>query len=48
MDNTIAMKRLEIVISKDKFSKLASLFSRSDIRGYTIIKHAGGLGREVP
>jgi nitrogen regulatory protein PII len=48
MDNTIAMKRLEIVISKDKFSKIASLFSRSDIRGYTIIKHAGGLGSRGP
>lgn len=48
MDNTISLKRLEIVVSKNKFSKIASLFSRSDVRGYTIIKHAGGLGSRGP
>lgn len=44
MENTIAMKRLEIVISKEKFSRIASLLSKTEVLGYTIIKQAGGLG----
>lgn len=48
MNNTIAMKRLEIVISKDKFSRIANLLSKTEVRGYTIIKQAGGLGSRGP
>ncbi len=44
MNNTIAMKRLEIVINKDKFSRIASLLSKTEVRGYTVIKEVGGFG----
>ncbi len=44
MNNTIAMKRLEIVIGKDKFSRIASLLSKTEVHGYTVINQAGGLG----
>ncbi len=44
MNNTIAMKRLEIVINKDKFSEIASLLSKTEVHGYTVIQQAGGLG----
>jgi len=38
------MKRFEIVIRKDKFSRIANLLTKTDVRGYTVIKQAGGLG----
>lgn len=44
MNNTIAMKRLEIVVGEDKLSKIASLLSKIEIQGYTVIKEVGGLG----
>lgn len=44
MNNTIAMKRLEIVISKHKLSELTSLLSKTEVHGYTVIKQVSGLG----
>ncbi|PTN13332.1 P-II family nitrogen regulator [Nitrosomonas aestuarii] len=44
MNNTVEIKRFEIVIRKDKLSKIVSLLSKTEVRGYTVIKQAGGLG----
>lgn len=44
MDNTIAMKRFEIVIGIEQLEQLMELLERSEVRGYTVIKNAGGYG----
>ncbi|GKS68746.1 nitrogen regulatory protein P-II family [Nitrosomonas sp. PY1] len=44
MDKTIAMKRLEIVIGIEQLEELMELLGKSDVRGYTVIKNAGGYG----
>mgnify|MGYP003438891738 FL=1 len=44
MDNTIAMKRLEIVIGIEQLEELMILLGNNGVRGYTVIKNAGGYG----
>lgn len=44
MNNTIAMKRIEIVIDEEKLEELIALLGTVDVRGYTFIKNTGGLG----
>lgn len=44
MDNTIAMRRLEIVIGIEQLEELMTLLGKSGVKGYTIIKNAGGYG----
>ena len=44
MDNTIAMKRLEIVIGIEQLEELMTLLGKNGVRGYTVIKNAGGCG----
>jgi nitrogen regulatory protein PII len=43
-DVLIAMKRIEIVIDEESLNELIDLCRQAGIRGYTIIKKAGGLG----
>ncbi|HET7061792.1 MAG TPA: transcriptional regulator [Nitrosospira sp.] len=43
-DALIAMKRIEIVIEEESLGDLIGLFKSVNVRGYTFIKHAGGLG----
>jgi nitrogen regulatory protein P-II 1 len=38
------MKRIEIVIDEEKLEELIALLHESDVRGYTFVKSAGGLG----
>ncbi len=40
----IAMKRIEIVVAKESLNELVDLLREARIRGYTVIKKAGGLG----
>lgn len=44
MNNTIAMKRFEIVIGIEQLEQLTELLERCEVRGYTVLKNAGGLG----
>ena len=44
MNNTIAMKRFEIVVGIDQLEKLTELLEKCSVRGYTVLKNAGGLG----
>ena len=44
MNNAIAMKRLEIVIGIEQLEQLMELLAICEVRGYTVIKNAGGLG----
>lgn len=44
MNNTIAMKRFEIVIGVEQLEELMELLERTQVRGYTVIKNAGGHG----
>jgi nitrogen regulatory protein PII len=44
MNNTIAMKRFEIVIGIEQLEQLMELLEKCGVRGYTVIKNAGGLG----
>lgn len=44
MNNTIAMKRFEIVIGIEQLDQLMELLERTEVRGYTVIKNAGGYG----
>jgi nitrogen regulatory protein P-II 1 len=44
MNNTITMKRIEIVIDEEKLEELIALLGTVDVRGYTFIKNTGGLG----
>lgn len=43
-DILIPMKRIEIVINEDSIDDLLELLRTTDVRGYTVIKKAGGLG----
>lgn len=43
-DVLIAMKRIEIVIDEESLNELIDLCQKAEIRGYTVIKRAGGLG----
>lgn len=44
MDNTITMKRFEIVIGIEQLENLTEILDRCAVRGYTVLKNAGGLG----
>ncbi len=44
MNNTIAMKRFEIVVGIEQLDQLTELLDRCSVRGYTVLKNAGGLG----
>ena len=40
----IEMKRIEIVVATESLNELIDLLREARIRGYTVIKKAGGLG----
>lgn len=44
MNNTIAMKRFEIVIGIEQLEDLMDLLEKSGVRGYTVVKNASGFG----
>lgn len=44
MNNSIAMKRFEVIVEMEYHDALIELLKRSGIRGYTVIKDAGGRG----
>jgi len=44
MNNTIAMKRFEIVIGIEQLDQLMGLLEKTEVRGYTVLKNAGGYG----
>jgi len=44
MKSTIAMKRFEIVVDEERLNELIALLESTGVRGYTFIKHTGGLG----
>lgn len=44
MNNTIAMKRFEIVVGVEQLEQLTELLDRCSVRGYTVVKNIGGLG----
>lgn len=44
MNNTIAMKRFEIVVGIEQLERVTQLLEKCNVRGYTVIKNAGGLG----
>ena len=44
MNNTIAMKRFEIVIGIEQLEQLMDMLEKCSVRGYTVIKNAGGYG----
>lgn len=44
MNNTVAMKRLEIVLGIEQLEDLMDLLEKTGVRGYTVIKNAGGYG----
>ena len=43
-DILVPMKRLEIVTDEDSLRELIQLVREAKVRGYTVIKRAGGLG----
>src|SRR6476620_8466769 len=43
-DILILMKRIEIVVTDESLNDLIELFREAKVRGYTLIKKAGGLG----
>ncbi len=44
MDDSIVMKRFEIVIGTEYLDQLTELLERSEARGYTVFKNVGGFG----
>jgi nitrogen regulatory protein PII len=40
----ISMKRIEIVIDEESLREVIKLLREANVRGYTVIKKAGGLG----
>lgn len=44
MNNTIAMKRFEIVVGIEKLEELVEILDNTGVRGYSLIKNVGGLG----
>lgn len=44
MNDSIVMKRFEVVVGIEHLDQLIELLRTSKIRGYTVIKDAGGLG----
>jgi nitrogen regulatory protein PII len=43
-DILISMKRIEIVIDEESLREVIQLFREAEVRGYTVIRRAGGLG----
>jgi nitrogen regulatory protein PII len=43
-DILIPMKRIEIVVTDESLNDLIELFREAQVRGYTVIRKAGGLG----
>jgi nitrogen regulatory protein PII len=43
-DILIPMKRIEIVVTDESLNDLIELFREAKVRGYTVIRKAGGLG----
>ncbi|MBY0485114.1 transcriptional regulator [Nitrosomonas sp.] len=46
MNDSILMKRFEIVIGVGHLNHLMELLERSGVCGYTVLKNAGGLGSQ--
>lgn len=44
MNGTIAMKRIEIVVTEEELENLFALLNSAEVRGYSYIKEVGGLG----
>ena len=44
MNDSIVMKRFEIVTGIEHLDQLIELLKKTEIRGYTVIKDAGGFG----
>ncbi|MER0170406.1 MAG: transcriptional regulator [Nitrosomonas sp.] len=44
MDNSIVMKRFEIVIGAEYVDQLTELLERTEVSGYTFFKNVGGIG----
>jgi nitrogen regulatory protein P-II 1 len=44
MNDTIKMKRFEIVIGIEQLDQLMELLKRCEVRNYTLIKNVGGYG----
>ena len=44
MSDSIVMKRFEIVTGVEHLDQLIELLKRTEIRGYTVLKDAGGFG----
>lgn len=44
MNNTLAMKRFEIVVGIEQLDRLTEILEKTSVRGYTTIKNVGGLG----
>ncbi|PSJ18215.1 DUF190 domain-containing protein [Nitrosomonas supralitoralis] len=44
MNNTIAMKRFEMVVGVEQLEQLMELLNRCKVTGYTVLKNIGGLG----
>lgn len=44
MNNTISIKRFEIVIGIEQFEQIIELLERCGARRYTVIKNVGGYG----
>lgn len=44
MNNTIEMKRFEIVVGIEQLDQLMELLKRCGVRDYTLIKNIGGYG----
>ncbi|MCX7184385.1 MAG: transcriptional regulator [Nitrosospira sp.] len=44
MNNSIPMKRFEIVVDEEKLNEVITLLGEAGVRGYTFIKNTGGLG----
>jgi nitrogen regulatory protein PII len=40
----LSMKRIEIVVDEESLRELVRLLREANVRGYTVIKGAGGLG----
>ena len=43
MNDSTIMKKFEIVVGTEYLNQLVELLERSEVRGYTTIKNAGGL-----
>ncbi len=44
MDSSIVMKKFEIIVEIEHHEQLLELLESSGVRGYTVIKNAGGRG----